>query len=83
MVLFEVWQSPDLTVREISERARITERATHRILATLVANGYLQRNRIGRRNHYVVSPDAKFRHPAIAHLPINDLLKILARPHQS
>ena len=79
IVLFEVWRNPDITVRQIAELAQITERAAHRILASLVAEGYLGRNRIGRRNHYVVSPEARLRHPQLAHLPIEQLLQVLSR----
>ena len=80
MVLFEVWRTPDITVREIAEHVQITERAAHRILAALVQEGYVSRKRIGRNNHYYVSPDSRFRHPGIQHLEIGRLLEALGRP---
>ena len=77
VVLLQVWQNPDLTVREIAEHARITERAVHRILADLNGTGYLLRRRVGRRSHYSVSPDRPLRHPPMAHLEVERLLQAL------
>jgi DNA-binding IclR family transcriptional regulator len=48
-VLLEVAREPEATVREIAERAGLTERQAHRVLADLVEGGYLQRERVGRR----------------------------------
>jgi len=67
-------------VREIAEHVNITERAAHRILAALVAEGYVSRKRVGRNNHYYVSADSRFRHPGVRHLEIIRLLEALARP---
>ena len=79
LVLIEVWQQPDITVRAIAERIGITERATHRILSALVKDGYLSRKRVGRNNHYFVQRDARFRHPHLAHLQIRLLLEAVGQ----
>lgn len=52
----------------------ITERAAQRIVADLVAAGYVDRERIGRRNHYRMNGDVKMRHAAQADLRISELL---------
>jgi DNA-binding MarR family transcriptional regulator len=76
-VLLQVSQNPDLTVREIAEHVGITERAVHRILTDLTRAGYVQRTRVGRRSHYSVSPDGRFRHPLLEHFEVARLLAAL------
>jgi DNA-binding IclR family transcriptional regulator len=76
-VLLEVRRSPDATVREIASRAGVTERQAHRVLADLAAEGYIIRQRVGRRNHYRVNTDQPMRHPAAATHQVGDLLAAL------
>src|SRR5438477_13168886 len=83
LVLIEVWQEPDLTIRHIAERVGITERATHRILGALVDAGYITRKRIGRRNRYVVREDLHMRHPQTSHNEIGKLLKAMGQNHRA
>ena len=76
-VLLEVARAPDATVREIAERSDLTERQTHRVLADLVAGGYIERQRQGRRNHYRINADVAMRHPAQDGHEVGDLLRLL------
>ena len=78
IVLIEVFRSPEATVREISERAGLTERQAHRILGDLVAEGYVARERVGRRNRYRINETRRMRHPALAAHRIGELLAALA-----
>ncbi len=72
---------PELRIRDIAERVGITERATQRIVAELVASGYLEKERDGRRNHYRVVTDQPLRHPLELSHSIGDLLAaVAARP---
>jgi DNA-binding Lrp family transcriptional regulator len=66
-------------VREISERVGMTERQAHRVLADLVEEGYLTREKVGRRNRYRVNRAAPMRHPAVAEHEIGALLSALSR----
>jgi DNA-binding MarR family transcriptional regulator len=77
-VLIAVTRHPDATVKEIAERVTLTERQAHRVLADLVAEGYVKRERVGRRNHYAVDQSQKMRHPALAGHAVGDLLDKLA-----
>ena len=79
-VLLEVARRPDATVREISEHVGLTERQAHRILADLVADGFVERERVGRRNRYRVDPSVPMRHPLLAHQRVGELLALLRRP---
>ena len=77
-VLIEVARHGDATVREIAEQAGLTERQAHRVLADLVAEGYVTRERVGRRNRYRVHRGQPMRHPRLAHLRVGELLAVLA-----
>jgi predicted ArsR family transcriptional regulator len=78
-VLLEVARSPDATVRQIAEQVGLTERQAHRVLADLVAGGFVQRQRIGRRNHYRVDETVPMRHPLLADHRVGELLVALRR----
>ena len=79
VVLLEVSRPPNATVRELAERAQLTERQAHRVLADLVEEGYVARDRVGRRNQYRVNRDATMRLPAYAAYPVRELLDALGR----
>jgi hypothetical protein len=57
----------------------ITERAVQKIIADLVAGGVLIKQRIGRRNEYVINRRAPLRHALEAHADVGTLLQ-LVRP---
>jgi DNA-binding MarR family transcriptional regulator len=76
-ILLGVAREPDATVRELAERAGVTERQAHRILADLVAEEYVVRERHGRRNRYRVNPARPMRHPAVSAHQIGELLAAL------
>ena len=78
-VLLAVAREPDATVREIAERAGLTERQAHRVLADLVEAGYLQRQRVGRRNHYRVDDALPMRHPSVSDRRVGELIAALSR----
>jgi DNA-binding MarR family transcriptional regulator len=73
-VLLAVARNPDATVREIAERVAVTERQAHRVLADLVDEGYLVRERVGRRNRYRVNRKQPMRHSSMEMHPVADLL---------
>jgi DNA-binding MarR family transcriptional regulator len=79
-VLLEVARTPDATVREIAARSDLTERQAHRVLADLEDEGYILRERVGRRNHYRVNEHAPMRHPTNTQHDIGELLGALVRP---
>lgn len=77
-VLIEVTRHSDATVREIAERVGLTERQAHRVLRDLVAENYLARERVGRRNRYRVHEDKPMRHAILADHQVGELLASLA-----
>ena len=62
-VLLCVVHEPEIRLREIADAVGITERAAHRIIAELENDGYISRERKGRRNLYQFHPDMVKRHP--------------------
>ena len=78
LVLLEVTRAPGATVREIAGRSGLTERQTHRVLADLVGDGYVTRERVGRRNQYSVDDSRPMRHPVLARRRVGELLAALS-----
>jgi predicted transcriptional regulator len=69
---------PDIRLRDVADRVGITERAVQRIVADLIENGYVEVERIGRRNTYTVNRGHAMRHSAQQGYEIRDLLEALA-----
>jgi DNA-binding MarR family transcriptional regulator len=76
-VLLCIARNPEIRIRDVADLTEITERAAQRIIADLVEAGYVQRTRVGRRNHYVVRTDLKMRHPLQQAHEIGELLDLL------
>jgi DNA-binding IclR family transcriptional regulator len=77
-VLLCLAQNPDVRLRDVAQHVGITERATQRILGELIATGYVQAERIGRRNRYSIDRDHAMRHGAQLGYEIGALLDALA-----
>jgi predicted ArsR family transcriptional regulator len=78
-VLLHVVRYPEASAREIAEAVGITERHTHRVLADLCAEGYVDKDRRGARNLYRVRRDARFKHPRLAGVEIGTLIDAIER----
>lgn len=76
-VLICVARDPGIRLRDIAAAIGITERATHRILSELVEDGYVLREKQGRRNRYQVVPELPLRHPLVQEREVGDLLEVL------
>ena len=76
-VLLCVQRDPNARFRDIARRVGITERAAQRIVADLIETGYVESERVGRRNRYRINRDAAMRHPAQEGHEIGELLNLL------
>jgi DNA-binding transcriptional ArsR family regulator len=76
-VLICVAHDPGIRLRDIAEAVGITERAAHRILSELVEEGYVLRERQGRRNRYQIVPELPLRHPLVQEREVGELLELL------
>jgi DNA-binding transcriptional ArsR family regulator len=76
-VLTCVAHDPGIRLRDIAAAVGITERAAHRILSELVEEGYVLRERHGRRNRYQVVAGLSLRHPLVQEREVGELLEVL------
>ena len=77
-VLLCIARDPDVRLRDIADAVGVTLGSAQRILADLVEAGYVQRERQGRRNRYVVNREAPMlRHAAQEGHDIGGLLDLL------
>jgi DNA-binding MarR family transcriptional regulator len=77
-VLLCLADTPDIRLRDVADRVRITERATQRIVADLIEAGYVKSERVGRRNRYTVDRQHAMRHSAQLGYEIGALLGALS-----
>lgn len=70
-------RDPGMRLRDIASAVGITERATHRIMSELVEEGYVLREREGRRNRYEVNAERPLRHPMAGRREVGELLGLL------
>ncbi|TWT98430.1 helix-turn-helix transcriptional regulator [Stieleria varia] len=78
-VLIVLHTEPGLVLREVALRVGITERAVQRIVLDLEEDGFLRREKVGRKNQYEVVTDKSLRHPIESHRKIGDLLSMISK----
>jgi Winged helix-turn-helix DNA-binding len=76
-VLVLLSRNPSLVLRQVALHVGITERAVQRIIADFEASGIIDREKIGRQNHYRIRTDQPLRHPNESHRTIGELLALL------
>jgi predicted ArsR family transcriptional regulator len=76
-VLLCLHRDTDARFRDIAERVGITERAAQRIVADLIESGYVESERVGRRNRYRTKLDVSMRHPAQDGHQVKELIELL------
>jgi hypothetical protein len=79
-VILFIDEHPTARLREIADAIGITERATHKLVSELVDEGYLSRERVGRRSEYSVNSEMHLRHPALSGHTLFQLLLGMTRP---
>ncbi|MCH8900455.1 MAG: MarR family transcriptional regulator [Acidobacteria bacterium] len=77
-VLMVIFENPEVRLRDIAEMIGITERYAQRVVAELEETGYLTHDRVGRGNHYRVSPTVGLRHPREQDVQIGRLLDLFS-----
>ena len=70
-------RNPDLRQRDLAYVVGITPGAVQRLLDDLERDGYLRREKVGRRNHYEIIGRAPLRHPLEGSHNIGELLDML------
>ena len=72
-----------MVLREVASLVGITERAVQRIIADLEASGFIEREKVGRKNHYRINPNLPLRPELEAHRSIGDLLDLFKEQEPS
>jgi hypothetical protein len=81
-VLLYISQQPESTGLEIAQAVGVTERATRRIVDDLQSAGYIERERVGRRNRYRVDPLRPVARIGEREFTLGQLLELVLRPQQ-
>ena len=68
-VLVCIAHDPGVRLRDIAATVGITERSAYSIVTDLTADGYVVKNRDGRRNRYQVQSHLPLRNPAPENRP--------------
>jgi len=77
LALLCIAANPRVRMRDIAAQIRITERAAQRIVADLIEAGYLDRERVGRRNRYTIQAGLPISLPEQRDVDLNSLLNVL------
>ena len=75
-----IGQHPQVTARDIALQLGITERTVLRIISDLEQAGYLQRERVGRENHYQVNLKQPLRRQDQRSIAVGEVLRALDYP---
>jgi predicted transcriptional regulator len=76
LVLLFVASNPDATIREMAASLDLTERRIASIVQDLAHEALVEVKRTGRRNHYTLTSEARFRHPIVAQVPFNAFVSL-------
>jgi DNA-binding Lrp family transcriptional regulator len=82
-ILLAIAEDPGIRMRDAARRVGITERAAQRIIADLLEEGYLSREKVGRRNRYELHGDLPLRHPLAGGSSVSVLLKLVTRAERA
>lgn len=77
-VLLCIRQDPEIRLRDVAALVGITERAAQAIVSDLEREGYLRRERVGRRNRYELNLSLPLRHPLEEHHTVEEILDLLS-----
>ena len=77
-VLLLIAKDPEIRLRDVANRVGITERAVQRIITELEDGGFLEREKLGRRNRYRIRTNQPLRHPIEAHHTVGELIALVA-----
>ena len=77
-VLLAIADDPGIRLREIADVVGITERRTHAIVTDLSVDGYLTKQREGRRNRYAVQTQRPLGEALSDRRTVGDLVALLA-----
>jgi predicted transcriptional regulator len=75
-VLLCIARNPNVRLRDIAAMLEITERSAYSIVGDLADQGYLLKEKEGRRNHYVVQRNLTLPEPTIEDRTVGEVLDV-------
>jgi transcription initiation factor IIE alpha subunit len=78
LVLIRIWVDPDATLSEIAGDIGVKERAVYLIVRDLVEAGFIEKQKVGRRNQYHVNIEYALDYQPIPHTTIREQIVGLA-----
>lgn len=78
-VLLLLARDPESVMRDIASQVGITERAVQRIIADLEQEGYISKEKDGRRNRYTVDQSRPLRHPIESHRSVASIITLIQK----
>jgi predicted DNA-binding protein YlxM (UPF0122 family) len=78
LVLMRIWVDPDATLSEIATDIGVKERAVYLIVRDLVEAGFIDKQKVGRRNQYHVNIEHALDYRPIPHTTIREQIVGLA-----
>lgn len=82
-VLVCIDRNPGTRIDDVAADIGISRRAAQMIVTDLAEAGYIERTRVGRRNHYRVREDMPLRRKPFTDRDVRGLLTLLREPHIS
>lgn len=79
LVLTSIGGHPDSTGLEIAQAVGITERAVRKIITDLRAGGYVEQEKMGRRNRYRIKTELTLWRRGERAVTVGELLQLLWR----
>jgi len=76
-VLVCIDRNPGIRIDDVASQIGISRRAAQMIVTDLAADGYIERTRIGRRNHYRVREEMPLRRIGFQDSDVRALLTLL------
>ena len=76
-VLVCIDRNPGTRIEDVANEVGISRRAAQMIVSDLAEAGYIERTRVGRRNHYRVRDEMPLRRTAFKDSDIRKLLTLL------
>ncbi|MBD8605823.1 winged helix-turn-helix transcriptional regulator [Aeromicrobium sp. CFBP 8757] len=80
-VLVCLSRDPHVRTRDVATAVGITERAVQHIVRDLVSEGYIEKEKVGRRNHYEVVRSERFRHELEAGVTLGAFVDLVQGSH--
>ena len=76
-VLIAISRNPEIRQRDVAYAVGITVGAVQRIIHELEDGGYIESERVGRRNRYLINASRPLRHPLEDQHTVDELINVL------